>query len=128
MGIEMRKTHSRIACRSFFGLLGITFLIVPINNAQAASHDISACLWIEDDRFFREFIGGAYPIDTYGESIPLVDLPVRIEYELAGVKIPAIGSVTTGDDGCFSAELSGLAVPHNTQIHLSTPLSNSAAK
>ncbi len=85
------------------------------DGAEAATHTFRGCVLVEDTLDSPEI----------SELVGVANVPIEVYYEVLGVFIPMIGSMTTNSSGCFSGELRGFTVPRETQLRLKAVLKDS---
>jgi hypothetical protein len=97
-----------------WGVFIATALSVAPLGAQAATHEFRGCVSVEDT------------LDSPAEARlePLASLQIKVDYEVLGVFLPMVGTVTTNSSGCFFGEIRGFTVPANTRLRLTAKLKN----
>lgn len=102
-------------------LVFIITLTAKTTTANAASHDLSGCVTINDDRKYGDELS-----PTYGQYVPLVNVPIPVYIiDILGFNT-YVGDLTTNSAGCFSGTVTGLGVPDDTTITVQMKLENSA--
>lgn len=105
-------------------IFAATFFIFFTGKPHAVladSHDIRGCVTILDD---REYEAVSEPSPTWGEYVPIVNVPIPVYIIDALGFNTHVGDLTTNSSGCFSGTVTGIGVPEDTIITVQMELEN----
>lgn len=105
-------SYSKLAGWSF---LFWSILLSPL-AAVADTHDVKGCLYVMDTR---------PDSPDEGSWVPVSEAPIKVWYDVLGIDVAALGTLTTNSAGCFSGTLSGFRVPELTTIKIGALTQNS---